>query len=555
MLRDSSIAVEKALVAERHVAIIRAAIVAFNTLAYVALLEPVPGRHALAVALIAVSMLYTGFVVLAQPYRRWPALASAYATTVADAALITLWLYATGGVDSPFLVLWYVSLVAVAFRFDARATMIAAVVYVACYVGLAVVTGEARTHVADLVIRSGYIVITALFAALTSVEGVRLLEMRRAMKASLDEARAAERAIRELIEAAPDAFVLTDRDRRVTLVNARAERLFGWRRDELLGASVDLLLPNVPSVDLAAGSASAALEIQARRKDGSTFPAEVTQGIVETGSAISTTLAVRDTTERRRLQMERKRSEENLRELNRFREIDAVKTQFLNTAAHELGTPLTPIRIQLHMLKSARAGDLNNEQSRAIGILDRNVDRLATLVSDMLDAAKVQSQRLQINSQSIRVDDLVRESVESFTDAAAEAGVELAFEAEPGLLAEVDAPRLTKVLFNYLSNAIRFTPRGGSVNVRASSSGDDVLVTVRDTGIGLRPEDVGKLFKPFSQLHDTSAETRAGTGLGLYISRGIVEQHGGEVWCASDGPGRGSTFGFRVPKRRAGKPQ
>lgn len=545
-----AVAIEKAFLAERHVAIVRALVVLFNSVVYLLLLDPAIGVRWLALVIVIVACSYSGFVVIAAPYRRFPVLVSSWFTTTTDAALITFWLLATGGVASPFFVVWYVSLAAVAFRFDALRTMACAGVYVLCYVGLAAFTGELVPRSTEVLVRSGYILLVAALGALMATETVAQIASKLEMRSRMEDARASERSIRQLVEAAPDAVVIADRKGRITLVNSQAEKLFGWTRAELLGAPASMLLPAfVAAIDpaLLAGAPSAPQEFEARRKDAAPFPAELTVSAFETADGPALTAVVRDVSERRRAEGERARSAANLEELNRFREIDTVKTQFINTAAHELGTPLTPIRIQLHMLKNGRVGDLSQEQSRALRILDRNVDRLATLVTDMLDAAKVQSHKLVVERASLDLGRVVEECVESFLDPAAQGGVVIVPRIERGLEVLGDGKRVTQVMFNLLSNALKFTPRGGRVIVEAHRDGERAVVLVRDSGVGIRAEDVGKLFKPFSQVHDTSDRTRGGTGLGLYISKGIVEHHEGEMWVTSEGVGSGSTFAFAIP--------
>jgi signal transduction histidine kinase len=139
---------------------------------------------------------------------------------------------------------------------------------------------------------------------------------------------------------------------------------------------------------------------------------------------------------------------------------------------------------------------------------------------------------------------LVAETHRSYAEAAAQRQVTLSWAGAKQAPLEADAGRLTQVLFNLVSNAVKFTPAGGHVQVEVEADGGAVRVCVRDSGAGLTAEQMGRLFQPFSQVHDGSF---GGTGLGLYISKGIVELHGGRIWCQSDGPGLGSSFAFEIP--------
>lgn len=232
----------------------------------------------------------------------------------------------------------------------------------------------------------------------------------------------------------------------------------------------------------------------------------------------------------------------------RLRELDQLKTQFLNNAAHELRTPLTPIKLQMHLLKTSRAGPVDERQQKALHLMDRNIERLNVLVQDLLEVARLQAGKLTMQKQRTDLHKLIDEAVESFRESALLAGV--ALEHGPGgepLVADADPKRVIQVMFNLLNNAIKFTPAGGRVSVEASRSGDAALVRVRDSGRGLQGEDIPRLFTPFTQVHGGLEVTQPGSGLGLYICRGIVEQHGGRIWAESPGLGKGSTFSFALP--------
>lgn len=240
-----------------------------------------------------------------------------------------------------------------------------------------------------------------------------------------------------------------------------------------------------------------------------------------------------------------------LRQANeRLRDAEEARARLVNMAAHELKTPLTPIRLQMVLLK-ARPQGLSEQQTRAIALLERNVDRLDHLVDDVLDATRLQGGHLAIAREPLDVSRVVGEAVESFREALEHSGLTLESELAPGLAMDGDARRLTQVVYNLLSNAIKFTPAGGRVRVTAARQGDQAVVRVTDTGVGLPPEDIAQLFRPFTQLRDPRHTTTGGSGLGLFISSGIVAQHGGRMWAESPGPGQGSTFSFALPLSKA----
>lgn len=374
------------------------------------------------------------------------------------------------------------------------------------------------------------------------------------------ERKRAEERFRRLIEGAPDAVLIVDARGAVVLVNAQTETMFGYARRELVGHNVDALLPERFRSTLAGDRAVFYADAQVRptvwgreliaaRRDGSEFPIEMRISALEVDGGLLLSIAVRDVTDRKRAEEERLTSVARLKEIERLKDLDQFKSQFLNTAAHELGTPLTPIMLQLHMLKASYVGELTQDQKRAIGIVDRNIERLSQIVTDLLDVARLQSGRLKITVAEADLERVLVECVESFQDPALRAGVTIETRVPPGLEVSVDARRISQVVFNLVSNALKFTPSGGRVVVEARRDGHEIAVHVADTGAGLKPEDIPRLFQPFSQVHDPMQLTVPGTGLGLFISKGIVDLHGGRMWCESGGPGKGTRFSFTVPMR------
>jgi signal transduction histidine kinase len=258
---------------------------------------------------------------------------------------------------------------------------------------------------------------------------------------------------------------------------------------------------------------------------------------------------IRDITERKRLEEERVANAERAKELEHLKEIVEFKTRFMNMAAHELFTPLTPLKLQLALLKTGKEG----ERAHALAILDRNVDRLTALTQDLLEAARIQAGALGLAKARVDLAAVVAEAVEPYKAVAQQKGIALELDARPTWVS-ADARRVGQVVGNLVSNALKFTPRGGRVRIHVLPVLDGALVRVVDTGDGLRAEDVKRLFQPFTQVHDATKSATPGTGLGLYICRAIVELHHGRIWCESDGPGRGSAFAFELPRGEVPSP-
>ena len=333
----------------------------------------------------------------------------------------------------------------------------------------------------------------------------------------------------------------------VQACNQAAAELFGYSRDELLGMSLVALIAKSSRTEVsqrmgdADTGAYVALGLHA---DGSEMPMRVHGRALNDELRMVTLCPVQaeeDDLAELREALEQKDEVLRLKETSRF------KTQILNTTAHELNTPLTPVRLQLHLLKTGALGQLNERHGKAIGIIDRNIERLSFLVNDILDVARLESGRIDIKRSPVDLAPIIDEALESFYETARRVGVELRLERGVGLVLDADKDRINQVIFNILGNALKFTPEGGEVVVRCLEADGAARIEVQDTGPGLDQEQIERLFEPFSRVHDTTHSTIAGTGLGLYICKGLVEAHGGHIEALSPGPGKGATFAINIP--------
>ena len=376
-----------------------------------------------------------------------------------------------------------------------------------------------------------------------------------------DALRVSEERHRLIVETATEGIWTLDQEGRTTFANTVMAEMLGWTRKEMLGRHVTEFMhaADVPDAtgklaQLMAGS-SLGLDFRWRRKDGSDLWTQASGApmLDPSGKVVGALGMLTDITKRRQAELELKQAYE------RLQKVDRERTQFLNNAAHELGTPLTPIRLQMHLLRNRlMQGQRDLTEVKAVDILDRNFQRLNQLVRDLLDSARLQAESVKLRRGPVDLRDLVYSSVETYLAPANEAGVELRVADLPPLGIDADASRISQVLDNLLSNAVKFTPRGGAIEIEAHADGGRARVSVRDNGAGIKPEDLARLFKPFSQVHDTMQQTRGGTGLGLYISQGLVQAHGGSIHAESEGPGKGCTFWFELPLRAprpAGAPE
>ena len=292
------------------------------------------------------------------------------------------------------------------------------------------------------------------------------------------------------------------------------------------------------------------LDVAVVRPDGEVRRVDLLGRVLDSGAGHRTVGGTAlDITERRRLEEERVKAVERLKEIERLRAINRFKTQFMNTVAHELFTPLTPIQIQLHILR-AHPEDLRPDQARALEIVGRNFTRLKALVEDVLDAVRAQSGHLPMRKQPTDLRTLVDQCVETFGSLARQRGIELRHDRGGACQVEVDPHRISQVLYNLVSNALKFTQAGGTVRIRLHREDGHCAIRIMDTGIGMTREQMERAFQPFAQVHEKPT-TVEGTGLGLHISKQIVELHGGTIALSSDGPGLGTTFEIRLPAAAA----
>jgi len=223
-----------------------------------------------------------------------------------------------------------------------------------------------------------------------------------------------------------------------------------------------------------------------------------------------------------------------------------MKDEFLATISHELRSPLQPLLNWAYLLRSPNLDPASAE--RALDAIERSTKTLGQLIEDLLDVSRIVTGKLRLQARPVRLPAVIRSAIEAVEAAALAKAVALEARIDPDLPVVLGDPdRLQQVLWNLLSNGIKFTPRGGRVMVTVTGGADEVLITVADTGAGIKPEFLPHVFERFRQAESSTNRAYGGLGLGLAIVRHLVELHGGSVSVASEGEGRGSTFTVRLP--------
>jgi signal transduction histidine kinase len=222
------------------------------------------------------------------------------------------------------------------------------------------------------------------------------------------------------------------------------------------------------------------------------------------------------------------------------------KSEFLANMSHELRTPLNAVIGFSEVLQDRLFGDLNDKQSEYVADIHASGRHLLALINDILDLSKIEAGRMDLQITPFALSDVMQNTVALSRERATRDGIALGLEVDPGIgVIEADERMLKQVLFNLLSNALKFTAKGGHVGVSAHAVGDDVVVSVRDDGVGIAPADQARIFEEFQQVG--TSHLQEGTGLGLAISRRFIELHGGSLRVESE-PSHGSTFTFTLPR-------
>jgi PAS domain S-box-containing protein len=373
-----------------------------------------------------------------------------------------------------------------------------------------------------------------------------------ASKNELAERMQTEQVLRRgFLEAAPDAVLIVDSEGKIVIVNSQTETLFGYERTELTGQPIELLVPTRfrdkhPSHRSSYLSAAvtrpmgAGLNLFAVHKDGSEFAAEISLSPIETLEGTLVAATVRDVTERRREMEERNQ---------RMQEANRLKSEFLANMSHELRTPLNAIIGFAALMHGGKAGPMADTHKEYLGDILNSSRHLLQLINDVLDLAKIESGRMELRVERVELERLVREVKDILRGLASEKQVQLTVDVGTGVpTVDVDPRMLKQVLYNYLSNAIKFTPSQGHVHLRITPEGDSHFrIDVEDTGIGIAHRDMHRLFVEFQQLDSGASKKYGGTGLGLALTKRIVEAHGGSVDVVST-PGKGSVFSAVLPR-------
>ena len=340
------------------------------------------------------------------------------------------------------------------------------------------------------------------------------------------------------VEASPSGMIAVNGDGAIVMINGEVERLFGYRREELLGRPVEILLPDKLRGKHAsqrngflqrpdARHLGTGRDFLGRRKDGREFPIEVGLNPIRIDGNVMVLCAIVDISERKRL--------------------ERLQDEFVTTVSHELRTPMTSIAGSLGLLIGGAAGSISPSAGHLIEIAYTNCRRLVRLVNDILDIKKLESGRVEFNFQRCGALALVEQTIEANHEFAEGYGVHIRVDAEAEAFdVQADPDRFVQAITNLLSNAVKFSPPGEEVVVSVEIRGDNVHIAVRDHGAGIPAAFKPRVFEKFAQAKNADGQHKSGTGLGLSIVRQIVLHMGGAVGF-DDAPGGGTVFYVDLP--------
>ena len=361
-----------------------------------------------------------------------------------------------------------------------------------------------------------------------------------------EELRVSERKFRTIFENARDGILVAEPDtKKIRMHNRAISQMLGYSAEELAGLSIMDIHPEkeLPHVlqqfeRQSMGEITLAKDIPVKRKDGSIFYADINAAVISLDGKKFMVGFFHDITPERVAVIERARAE-------KMQTAADMKSRLMSTVSHEFRSPLAAIKEGIALVLEGLIGQINPEQKDTLHTAKKNVDRLNRLVENVLTLGKIEAGKMEIVREDSDINQLALETARSIYVLANDKGIDLEIKVDEKIpKISLDSDRITQVITNLLSNAIKFTAQG-KVALTTKLESDAVHVTVEDTGPGIEPEDIPKLFDIFETLGGTRL-AKGGTGLGLFISKDIISAHKGKIWVEST-PGKGSVFHFTLP--------
>ncbi len=366
-------------------------------------------------------------------------------------------------------------------------------------------------------------------------------------KKAKEELRQSEEKYRFLFEKSPVSILLINTKGKIEDCNPALEKLLNFERSELIGKRYGRL-PIIPTEYLsillerlkkiANGEVIPSIDIQLRKKDGDLVWVEINSSLVKLGDKTYIMVMGHDISDTKELEMK-------LKELNEMRK------EFIDRASHELKTPITTVYGAYQLLDLLHKDKFDSEQLELLEMAAIGTKRIKKLVDDLLDVSSMESKTFKVNKSRSNLSNIIINCIKEMKYFSNKRNHEIDIDILPELNMNIDESRIELVFTNLISNAIKYTPSNGKIQIKMQSDGKFAQVKISDSGVGLSSEEIEDLFKKFSTIESPLKKDLdmdlGSTGLGLFLSKQIIKLHGGEIWAESEGKGKGSTFFVKIP--------
>ena len=369
-----------------------------------------------------------------------------------------------------------------------------------------------------------------------------------------------EERYRNLIESVPFSIALIDHQGKIIYCNPAIEKLIGYSRDELIGnefKNLPAINPKYISILLKRfkkvlnGKILPPLEIELYKKDGSTIWIKYQSSLIKLGDHVLLQTVINDITEQKKADL---LIEE---EILKLKELDQIRKDLISRVSHELKTPLVSVCGATELLIDLFIEEFKADAKELIEMIEKGGKRLKYLVDNLVDITRIEYKKFELEKDTSNINQLIRDCVREMTYITKKRELNLELDLLGELFLVIDKVRIEQVILNLLSNAIKNTPPNGKIIVKSLKKNNCVQVSITDTGIGLTREEMDRLFTRFGKIERYGNGLEyidiQGTGLGLYISKEILDLHEGEIWAESAGRDKGSTFTIKIPIMRENK--
>ena len=367
-----------------------------------------------------------------------------------------------------------------------------------------------------------------------------------------------EAKFRNLYENSPDLYRTIDMNGIITDCNNTYAKALGFTKKEVIGTSIFAHTPEKymkkKREAFEAWRITGAIKNHRAwmmRKDATTFPTLISAITIydKDGGIIGSNTVIKDITEI--FDAKEKISKDQIQIQNQLEELQKLtkaKDEFLTMITHELKTPLVPIKGYVDLMISERFGSLSEVQKQKLELIKASTDSMLNLVSDLLDSQKLEQSRLKLDKKRYSLFKIINDVIQKLTPVAEDHGVTIVTDLQDAVPYLCDKSRIEQVMLNLISNAIDFCPKEiGKIQIKLQQKNNAMEIIVKDNGIGITKEELDKIFQRFYQIDTSFTRKHGGTGLGLSVCKGIIENHGGKIWAESDGPNKGTEIHFRLP--------